>query len=65
MKLFLRHKINKVEFFFCFLTNTVFLKNQRLWARFHLPQAVFVGCLTLTKTPNIFLFKFFKNSSSF
>lgn len=65
MKLFLRRRVINTNFFFCFLTNTVFLKKQNIWARCSIPQSVFVANALINAHSDFFLFKFFKNNAGF
>lgn len=65
MKLFLRRQVNKSEFFFCFLTNTVFFKKGSIWKKFELRATVFNGIGFVKSSYDMFLFKFFQNSGQF
>lgn len=65
MKLFLRRQVNKVDFFFCFLTNTIFLKKDSVWLKHILRAQVFVKNFTNEVRSNFFVFKFFNSSQDF
>jgi hypothetical protein len=65
MKLFLRRQINKTEFFFCFLTNTVFFKKGSIWQKFELRASVFSAIGLGKSGQDTFLFKFFRDSRQF
>lgn len=65
MKLFLKRRVNSVDFFFCFLTNTIFVKKGAVWAKCELRSTVFIGAMSLIPGANFFLFKFLTNSVEF
>lgn len=67
MKFFLKRKIVRFDFFFNFLTNTVFVKRDHVWGAFSLPKFLLVQyCMaTCGKFRNAWVFKFMSNRDAF
>ena len=64
MRTFLKRPVNEFNIFFCFLTNSVYLKQKYFWSRHALAKTAFYGLPLITK-PNAFLLKFFNRSADF
>lgn len=65
MRTFLKRKLsNDFNVFFCFLTNSVFVKQNYVWVKYDLPAQCFYN-RGLQKKNNNILLNFFNNFSKF
>lgn len=63
-KNFLKRKTTNFNFFFCFLSNTVFINREHTWHKMILPSNTFCSLSSLPNKNSIVL-KFFTNSKNF
>lgn len=63
-KVFLKRKVSDFNFFFCFLTNTVFINKKYVWRRVTLPLNTFCA-LTALNAGRSFTLKFLAESRTF
>ena len=64
MRTFLKRQVNDFNVFFCFLTNSVFFKQNHVWVKHCLPIKTFYA-VTASNLKNSFLLKFFNNKEAF
>lgn len=63
-RVFLKRKVNNFKFFFCFLTNTVFVNKQYVWHRIALPTNTFC-VLANNSISRVFTLKFLTTGREF
>lgn len=64
MRTFLKRQVNDFNIFFCFLTNSVYFKQNHAWSKHSLPTKSFYA-IKSPKIKNSFLLKFFNSKSNF
>lgn len=64
MKTFLKRKINDFSIFFCFLSNTAFLKQGYLWKKQQMPGKLFYSSYVTTRNRS-FLLKLVNDKKNF